>query len=182
MKIWKGPKFLVPESGQYCWHFGLPPSSRLVIITMEGALSCHTSLQKSTTVLGRGPEGMEYVSLFQILHSTGIWTHTLSGYELPGNRVALCGRVRQSENLSLRSLQTHINKAGINVVSLTPLHWLQHHTTVIICGGGTECTTHPPTGCLTQPLVHVHTQMLAKRFFNLFLGVVAMAMDLSSPS
>ena len=58
METWKGPKFLVPESGQYCWHLFLPPSSRLMIITMEGALSCHTSLQKSTTVWGRGPDGM----------------------------------------------------------------------------------------------------------------------------
>ena len=56
MVTWKGPKSFFPLSGQYCWHLILLPSFTLVTMTMVGGRSCQISRQKSTTVLGRGPE------------------------------------------------------------------------------------------------------------------------------
>ncbi len=50
-----GPNFFFPDSGQYCWHFTLLFSMRLVSMTIMGGLSCHMRRQKSTTVRGMGP-------------------------------------------------------------------------------------------------------------------------------
>ena len=75
----------------------------------------------------------------------------------------------------------HVYIAGIDVVTLAVLVTLQrpqHHTVVIICEGGAHHATHA-TG---DTLLHLHTQMLAKRFFSLLSALVATEMDLSSPS
>ena len=55
MVTWKGPKASEPDVGQYCSHCIFPSSTRLVIITTEGTFSCHIILQKSTSVVDKGP-------------------------------------------------------------------------------------------------------------------------------
>lgn len=49
------PNMAAPVSGQYCSHFRLPCSTRLVIITTTPTLCSQTSLQNSDTVPGSGP-------------------------------------------------------------------------------------------------------------------------------
>ena len=53
----KGPYALVADvsDGQYCSHFFLLPSLRLVTMTMICGLSCHIRRQKSMSVFGNGP-------------------------------------------------------------------------------------------------------------------------------
>ena len=78
---------------------------------------------------------------------------------------------------------THIYIAGIDITTLAVLMTLQrpqHHTIVIICAGEAHHATH--TTGTTHYTAHLHTQMLAKRFFSLFSALLDMVMDLSSPS
>ena len=74
----------------------------------------------------------------------------------------------------------HIHIAGIDIVTLAVLmtfQWPQHHTIAIICAGGANHAIHT-TG---DTLLHLHTQVLAKRFFSLLSELVAIEMDLSLP-
>jgi len=75
----------------------------------------------------------------------------------------------------------HIHIAGIDIVTLAvlmTLQWPQHYTIVIICVRGANHATHTTEATL----LHLHTQMLAKRFFRKLSALVAMVMDLSLPS
>jgi len=75
----------------------------------------------------------------------------------------------------------HIHIAGIDVITLAVLMTIQrpqHHTIVIICVGEAHHASHTTRATL----LHSHTQMLAKRFFSLLSALVAMAVDIFSPS